>query len=273
MTQMTGPIDHDIVGEVPPAPPGPIAAVEPARARSAAEEARTLVATQRIGALATLSDDGRPWASIVTYGATAEGFPVLYVSTLAEHGRNLARDGRASIVVAEDPAGGDPLDSSRVTLVGTANRPEGDELEAARAAHLAALPGADAYGGFGDFSFWVLRVDRIRWVGGYGRMDSADAASYFAAEPDPTANAAPHAIAHMNADHADALLVVAQALGGHPDATSARVVRIDRYGMDLVAESPRGAGTARVGFAETVDAPDGLRAATVAVTRRAREAA
>ncbi|HVW16665.1 MAG TPA: DUF2470 domain-containing protein [Solirubrobacteraceae bacterium] len=274
MTQTAPQLDHEIVGEVPPPPPGPLLVVEPGRRRTAAEEARALVATHSICSLATLTADGDPWASLVSYGAMDDGAPVLYVSTLAEHGRNLAADRRASIVVAEtvDPDA-DPLDSPRVTLLGVAHRPEGDELEAARAAHFAALPIATSYQGFGDFSFWVLRVRRVRWVGGYGRMDSADAASYAAAEPDPVAPVARQAIAHLNADHADALLAMARALGGHPDATAARVARLDRYGMDLLADTPRGADApARVPFAEPVAHADDLRAATVELARRARAA-
>lgn len=264
-------MDHQVVGEVPPAPPPPIAPFTPARRRTAAEEARTLVATNKLCSLATLSEDGTPWASLVTYGPTDEGAPVLYVSTLAEHGRNLERDQRGSVVVAEDAGDRDPLDSARVTLAGRFRRPpEPGEREAARAAHLAALPGATAYDGFGDFSFWVLEVERVRWVGGYGRMDSADAETYRAAKPDPTGGSAAHAVAHLNEDHADALLVMATALSGYADATEARCVRVDRYGLDLWVQTPRGAAPARVGFAEPVTAGDGLRAATVELAHRAR---
>jgi hypothetical protein len=115
----------------------------------------------------------------------------------------------------------------------------------------------------------VLRVERVRWVGGYGRMDSTNAAAYHAAEPDPVAPGAAYAIEHLNADHADALLDMARALGGHPDATEATCARIDRYGLDLTVKTPRGA-EARIAFAEPARAPGGLRAATVELARRAR---
>ena len=128
---------------------------------------------------------------------------------------------------------GDPLDSGRVTLAGGLEEPAGDELEAARAAYEAASPASGLYGGFGDFTYYALRVARVRWVGGYGRMDSTDADAYHAAEPDPVAAGAAYAIQHLNEDHADALLAMARTLGGHPDATEATCVRIDRYGLDL----------------------------------------
>jgi putative heme iron utilization protein len=251
----------------------PLAPVAAARTRSAAEEARTLVAQGRLAALSTISDDGAPWGSLVLYAALADGTPVLCLSTLAEHGRNLHRDPRASLVIGEAGVAGDPLDSGRVTLAGHVEAAAGDELEAARAAYRVASPASGLYGEFGDFTYYALRVERVRWVGGYGRMDSTDAAAYHAAAPDPVAGGAAYAVRHLNDDHADALLAMARALGGHPDATAAGCVRADRYGLDLTVSTPRGTAAARVAFAAPVTAPGGLRAATVELARRARAAA
>jgi putative heme iron utilization protein len=252
--------------------PAPLAPVAAARVRSAAEEARTLVAQGRLAALATSGADGAPWASLVLYAALADGTPVLCLSTLAEHGRNVVRDPRASLVVGEAEVTGDPLDSGRVTLAGRLEKPAGEELDAARAAYQQASPASGLYGGFGDFTFYVLRVERVRWVGGYGRMDSASADAYHAAEPDPVAAGAAYAIQHLNEDHADALIDMVRALGGHPDATEATCVRIDRYGLDLRVKCPRGITETRIAFAEPANAPGGLRGATVELARRARAA-
>jgi len=249
---------------------GPLREPEPARTRTPAEEARTLVATNSLGTLSTLTAGGDPWGSLVAYGQLADGSPVLLVSTLAEHGRNLPLDGRASLVVAEGVQGGDPLDTGRVTLAGRAERPEGEEADAARAAFLAAVETAHHYVDFGDFALYVLRVDRVRWVGGYGRMDSCAADEYRAAEPDPVAGSAAFATRHLNEDHADALLAMALGPGGFTDATAAVCRRADRYGLDLWVTTPRGQGPSRVGFAEPCTEPGGLRAATVALARRAR---
>ncbi len=230
--------------------------------RTAAEEARTLVAQVGTGTLATLSEDGSPWASFVAYAALGDGTPVLLVSSYAEHGRNLAADPRASLSVAEAPIGGDELDRGRVTVAGRVERT--DDLAAFTAAHRS----AEVYAGFADFAGYVLRVERVRWVGGYGRMDSVTAADYAAAEPDPVAGSAASAVAHMNADHADALLLMAQRLGGFPDAERAECVRADRYGFDLRVDGE----ACRVAFAAPVTEPGGLRAAAVELTRRARTA-
>jgi putative heme iron utilization protein len=157
-----------------------------------------------------------------------------------------------------------------VTLAGRAEAPVGEEADAARDAFLAASDTARHYIGFGDFSLYVLRVERVRWVGGYGRMDSATADDYRAAEPDPVARAAAFAVRHMNEDHADALLAMAAGPAGFTDATAAVCRRADRYGLDLWVTTPRGSGPARVGFATPCTQPDGLRAATVELTRRSR---
>jgi heme iron utilization protein len=247
-----------------------VRSVPPAPTRSPAEEARTLVAEGRMAALATVSEDGSPWASLILYAALPDGTPVLCLSTLAEHGRNVVRDPRASLVVGEAAPAGDPLDCGRVTLAGRVERVEGAERDAAAAAYTRVAPASGVYGGFGDFTYYALRVERVRWVGGYGRMGSTDAAAYHAAEPDPVASRAASAIQHLNDDHAQNLLDMARALAGHPDATEATCVRIDRYGLDLRVTTPRELTTARVAFAAPVNAPGGLRAATVELARRAR---
>ncbi|WP_205697236.1 HugZ family protein [Conexibacter sp. SYSU D00693] len=267
----TRPFDHDAPADVFRVPQ-PLSPAPEARRRTAAEEARTLVAQATLGTLATLSDDGHPWGSMVAYGSLEDGSPVLCVSTLAEHGRNLLRDARASLVVTEADREGDPLDGGRVTLAGRAVRPEGERAAAARAAHVAAVPAAETYADFGDFALYVLEVDRVRWVGGFGRMDSATAEDYRAAEPDPVAASAAYAVRHLNDDHADVLLLVAQVLGGYGDAESATCVRADRYGLDLRVKTPRGGAPCRIGFAEPITAPDGLRAASVELAQRARTA-
>ena len=137
-----------------------------------------------------------------------------------------------------------------MTLAGVVERPSGDELAAARDAHLAAVPAAKYYVDYTDFTLWVLRVQRVRWVGGYGRMDSATAEAYAAAQPDPVQPYAAGAIAHLNADHAEALCAMAKTLGGFPDATAATCTGADRYGLDLKVSTPRGIAYTRVGYAE-----------------------
>ena len=262
--------DHGDPGDAPSVPP-PLTAIASPFRPSAAEQARTISASTNTGTLATLTADGDPWASFVTYGLL-DGAPVLCVSNLAEHGRNLAADSRASISIVAPSSDPDPLASGRVTLAGVVEEPTGDERAAARDAHLSAVPAAKYYIDYSDFSLWVLRVRRVRWVGGYGRMDSATGEAYSAAEPDPVSPRSDGAIAHLNGDHADALVAMAQALGGYPDATAATCTGADRYGLDLRVVTPRGVAYTRIGYATPIDSIDELRSATVELTYRARQA-
>jgi putative heme iron utilization protein len=235
---------------------------------TAAEGARTIAASTNTGTLATLTADGDPWASFVSYGLL-DGSPVLCLSNLAEHGRNLAGDRRASIAIVAPSVDPDPQARARVTLAGVVARPSAGERTAARDAHLAAVPGAEYYIDFSDFALWVLRVERFRWYGGYGRMDVATGEAYHAAEPDPVAPHAAAAIAHLNADHADALCAMAKVLGGRQDATAATCEGADRYGLELRVSTPRGIAYTRVGYAAPIDSYDDLRSATVELMRRA----
>jgi putative heme iron utilization protein len=264
--------DHGDPGDAPSVPP-PLTRVSNAVRPSAAEEARTIAASTNTGTLATLTAEGDPWASFVAYGLLG-GAPVLCVSNLAEHGRNLAGDPRASIaIVAAAPAAtSDPLANGRVTLAGVVEHPVGDELAAARDAHLVAVAAAKYYIDYSDFTVWLLRVQRVRWVGGYGRMDSAAGEHYAQAEPDPVAPGAAGAIAHLNADHAEALVAMAKTLGGYPDTTAATCTGADRYGLDLRIITNRGVAYPRIGYAAPIDSIDELRSATVELAQRARNA-
>lgn len=259
--------DHGDPGDAPTIAPPLADVANPARP-SAAEEARTVAASTNVATLASLSADGEPWASLVTYGLLG-GAPVLCVSKMAEHGRNLIRDPRASVSIVAPNAPEDPLANTRITLAGKARRPSPEELPAAREAHIAAVPAARYYIEYSDFSVWILDVERVRWVGGYGRMDSASGADYDSAAPDPVSPKADRAVTHLNDDHGQALLAMAQRLGGYPDATAARCEGADRYGLDVRVSTPRGWSVTRVGYVDPIDSIDELRGATVQLARLA----
>jgi heme oxygenase (biliverdin-IX-beta and delta-forming) len=243
---------------------------EGGRRRNPAEEARTLVSAVTVGYLATLSDDGSPWCSLVVYGPDRAGNPVLLVSTMAEHGRNLANDPRASLAINDPSAPGDPLDRPRITLAGTAVQPQGDAAEAALDAHVAAIPGARLYAGWDDFSVWVLEVQRVRWVGGFARMDTVSREAYQAAEPDPTQPIAAKAVEHLNKSHQDGLLAIARELAGARGAVSAVCTGIDRYGIDLSCTGAGQSAAARVLFDEPLAKASDVRPATVELAQRAQ---
>jgi putative heme iron utilization protein len=171
-----------------------------------AERARTLVARISTATLCTLAlePEGYPYGSLVTV-AFDEGNPIFLISELAEHTKNLERDPRASLLVAESGAD-DPLANGRVTMLGPCTRVEADGGRA-RAAFLTVHPNASYYADFRDFAFWILSVNAIRYIGGYGRMSWISQRDWHGAEADPLAPHAAGAIAHMNADHADAMVL------------------------------------------------------------------
>ena len=234
-----------------------------------AERARTLVARIPTGTLCTLAlePEGYPYGSFVTV-AFDEGNPVFLISALAEHTKNLERDPRASLMVAEHGAD-DPLANGRVTMLGPCTRVEGDDGRA-RGAFLAVHPNAAYYADFRDFGFWKLEVNSIRYIGGYGRMSWIGKEDWQSADPDPLFASAAGIVAHMNADHADAMVLYCKAFSKATDVTSASMTAVDRYGFEMSATTPEGPRPVRVAFAGPIGTPGEARAALVAMVKDAR---
>jgi heme iron utilization protein len=234
-----------------------------------AERARTLVAQISTGTLCTLAIDpaGYPYGSFVTV-AFEQGDPIFLLSALAEHTRNLEQDPRASLLVAESSAA-DPLANGRVTMLGPCTRVEGDG-DTVRAAFLAAHPNSAYYADFRDFAFWRLHVESVRYIGGYGRMSWIGQAEWQAAEPDPLGPSAAGIIAHMNADHADAMVLYCKAFSKATEITSASMTGIDRYGFEMSAKTHAGPRPVRLAFARPVSTTEEARAALVSMLHDAR---
>jgi len=240
------------------------------RRRSPSEEARTLVSSVTVGHLATVGEHGDPWCSLAAFGPTAEGHPVLLVSTESEDGRNLLRDPRASMVITDPSAPGDPLDRPRITLSGRVVQPQGERAEEALDAHAAAIPGARLYAGWDEFALFVLEVEQVRSVGGFFRTDAIGREQYAAAEPDPTAAVAAKLAEQLNKNQSDGLLTVARELAGARGAVSAFCTSIDRYGIDLSCTGAGQSAAARVAFDEPLAKAADVREATTELIRRAQ---
>jgi heme iron utilization protein len=133
---------------------------------------RALLDSERNGVLATLSArrDGWPFASVAAYALTDVGDPLLLLSDLAEHTRNLRSDPRASLLVQDQTSMADPQAGARVTLLGTVEGVAPDALEGASAAYLERHPHAADYLALADFHLYVLRVQEARFIGGFGDM-------------------------------------------------------------------------------------------------------
>src|ERR1035438_7773166 len=157
---------------------------------SYAERARTLMHLGRVGSLSTLSrkQPGFPFGSVMPYGLDEQGRPIFLISTMAMHTQNLKSDPRASLLVTQDEAGGDPLGAAWVTLVGNARPiPQADVAEA-RKLYLARYANSRHWVDFEDFSFYRMDVVDVYYVGGFGVMGWVTASEYDRSQPDPLAD-------------------------------------------------------------------------------------
>lgn len=237
-----------------------------------AERARTLLESLSTGTLCTIATQpaGFPYGSFVTYAANG-GRPLFFISSLAEHTRNLKADERASLLVAEG-GGDDPLARARVTVIGHC-RPIGAEERAQAAdSYLAVHPNAGYYIDFKDFAFWRLDVESLRYIGGYGRMSWVDVEDWRRAEPDPIAPHAAAILSHMNDDHAQNLLDYCRAFTRASDASAAQMTSIDRYGFEMSVETAKGPRPVRLAFAQQIATPQDARRELVALATAARNA-
>lgn len=230
-------------------------------------EAKRLLRTIRAGALATLDGSAAPFSSLVTVATDPAGAPLILVSQLSAHTRHLDRDGRCSLLLAETGPG-DPLAHPRLTLTGTATKVAEPAARAAvRARFLARHPKAELYADFADFSFWRIGLEQAHLNGGFARAARFPGARLLTPVDGAQAllDAEAGAIAHMNADHADALSLYAERFAGKaPGAWVA--TGLDPEGMDLAC----GDETARLVFPQPITTPGDLRKVLVALADRAR---
>lgn len=226
--------------------------------------AKKLLREARSGALATLmAGSGDPYASLVNVATDASGAPLLLLSKLAVHTKNILADARVSLMLDERKEG-DPLEGARVMLNGTVAVTEDP---AARRRYLARHPSAEMFAGFGDFAFYRLELKRAHLVAGFGRIvdlkagdvltDLAGAEELVAAEDD--------ILAHINADHAGTCRLYAVKLLGGPDGDW-RCAGCDPEGLELQIERL----ALRLPFPQRVNAPGPLRAVLKQLADKAR---
>ncbi len=228
--------------------------------------AKKLLREGRSGALATLMPGtGDPYCSLVNIATAADGAPLLLISRLAVHTKNILADPRVSLMIDERREG-DPLQGGRVMLMGTAAVSD-DKDERRR--YLDRQPEAEMFAGFADFAFYRVALKGAHLVAGFGRIVDLspedvltpveDAAELTAAEPD--------ILAHMNADHAETCRLYATRLLGARDGAW-RCVGCDPEGLELQLERT----ALRLPFPQRVRAPGPLRAALKELAEKARAA-
>lgn len=233
---------------------------------------RQLMRSQAHAVLATSLVDGesaRPYASLVAVACDMDAGPLLLISDLAQHSRNIAADCRVSLLFDGGGAAAeaDPLAAPRVSLLGEATRCN-DEHSLAR--FVARHPSAAQYAGFADFRLYRVAIRRGHLVAGFGRIAWVEGDNLrFAGDTRVLAEAEPDIVAHMNADHADAVALYAMRLLRRPGGAW-RMTGIDPEGIDLRRHDE----PARLDFADhslsPVFDPAGARQALVALVAAVR---
>src|SRR6202012_2713852 len=214
--------------------------------------AKSLLRKRRQGALATLmAGTGAPYCSLVNLASHPDGSPILLISRLALHTKDILADPRVSLML-DERASGDPLEGARIMLAGRAEQADGEEVSLLRRRYLNAHPSAEAFADFKEFAFFRIRPTAAHLVAGFGRIinlkpeqfltEVSDAAALIAAEQG--------AVEHMNEDHRDAMNLYATKLLG-AESGDWRCTGCDPDGMDMQS----GADTLRLEFPERVSGP------------------
>jgi putative heme iron utilization protein len=138
-----------------------------------------------------------------------------------------------------------------------------------RGLYLSRYENAKYWQDYTDFAYYRLEVSGVYFIGGFGVMGWVSAEDYGSALPDPLAEAAPGIIQHMNADHADALRLIAHRFAGEA-ADEAAMTAVDRLGFHLRLKSGDRIHGRRVAFLQEVKSSDAARVALVEMVRQAR---
>jgi putative heme iron utilization protein len=200
------------------------------------------------------------------YAADERGRPVFFISSMAMHTQNLGQDPRASLLVAQPEASGDPLGAARMTVVGSAAEVPAADV---RDLYLSRYENAKSWQEYTDFAYYRLEVEGVYFIGGFGVMGWISAENYGVAEPDPLAESASGIIDHMNTAHAEALRLIARHYAGE-DADVAAMTAVDRLGFHLRLKSADRVYGRRVTFLREVTNSDAARGVLIEMVRRAR---
>ncbi|MGO8801311.1 MAG: HugZ family protein [Roseiarcus sp.] len=222
----------------------------------AGAQAKRLLRVARTAALATLDRASRaPLTTLVSVGSDYDGAPLLLLSTLAQHTKNLAADPRGSLLLTSQPGRGDPLNRPRLTISGPIAAHPGPR---ARARFIARNPKSKLYASFADFSVFRMEISAVHFNGGFARAAALIPADILTdlAGAQALIEAEPALLEEINARGAAFLsrLAGAEAAG---DRRAWRAIGLDPEGLDLSA----GARAARASFAAPARDPKAWREA------------
>ncbi|MEM9910764.1 MAG: DUF2470 domain-containing protein [Pseudomonadota bacterium] len=231
----------------------------------AIRQAKTLMRTERSGALAVIDpESGAPMASRVALATDQAGAPIILISQLSSHFGALQADPRCSLMLGQ-PGKGDPLAHPRIMLQTRAEKLDGNDRTRARARFIARNPKAALYADFGDFAFWRLTPEKAALNGGFAKAFEMRAEDVLCSTDQDLADMEEGAVAHMNDDHLDAIKLYAEVLARAP-AADWQLATMDLEGMDMIA----GDLVSRVWFEPPLEAASELRIRLVEMAKAAR---
>ncbi len=231
------------------------------------QAAKKLLREGRSGALATLmAGSGDPYCSLVNVATGADGAPLLLLSRLAVHTKNILADPRVSLMLDERKEG-DPLEGARVMLNGTASATDDAP---ARRRYLARHPEAEMFAGFADFAIYQIKLKAAHLVAGFGRIVDLAPADLLTdlRGAEALVEAEPEIVAHMNGDHAETNRLYATKLLGAPDGPW-RCAGCDPEGLELQLERT----ALRLPFPQRINSPAVLRQTLKQMADQARREA
>ena len=229
--------------------------------------AKSLLRRSRQGALATLmAGSGDPYCSLVNLASHPDGSPILLISRLAVHTRNILADSRVSLML-DERAAGDPLEGARIMLSGWAETATADELDLVRRRYLNAHPSAEGFVSFADFLFFRVRPAGTHLVAGFGRIVDLKPARFLTdlSAAEELLAAEEGAVEHINADHRDTMNLYATRLLGGSEGDW-RCTGCDPEGLDMQS----GSTVLRLEFPERVSSGQELRKMLVKLAGEAR---
>lgn len=226
-------------------------------------EARRFVRGQHSGVLSTISKrvEGFPFGSVAPFILDHAGCPVILISTLAEHTKNIDADSRVSLIV--QPYSPDMQVAGRVTILGKAER-LADKSELGPR-YLRFHPQAENYFAMHDFSFYRIEPVRIRYIGGFGKIHWVEPEHYLLPRR-PLAEQETGILEHMNSDHGENLRAYCRHVHG-VETSKAEMVAIDPDGFDVRVDQ----NLLRFDFDTPVSDAQGARQALVALAKAARD--
>ena len=232
-----------------------------------AKLAHSLLRRSRQGALATLMPgSGDPYCSLVNIASHPDGSPILLLSRLAVHTKNILADSRVSLML-DERAEGDPLEGARIMLAGRAGEASGGAANILRRRYLSAHPSAEAFVEFKDFSFFRIVPSGTHLVAGFGRIVDLKPEQFLTdlSGAEGLLEAEAGAVEHMNTDHREAMNLYATRLLG-AESADWRCTGCDPEGMDMQA----GNKTLRLDFPARVTSGTELRKMLVRLAGEAR---